>query len=527
MRRLLLGRQVPACTTEEEIISKRFRGEGVAARVGTLTPYHRESRSMSWKDRLAPWARFIVPTIIPGEQKKVRWLKLADKVNFPHMDEVSEASMGHITATFGHILHAPLPKPKVKGRPKTTYRRTISPVMPHPAAFTELVPQRGTDIRKHDSIVIHFMPAPGATSAGTTAPPLKLTMPFTGDEDFSNFVLPSDSTLNAPKPSFVKDLLFPEEAVDVRVERHRDLTLDIDQQSAFKEFIESSEFNLVQGRLQTPSNTRFSIPRAWLAYSGKEKAQASDETVDLPYLFGGLEIHQTVDLPWENDIILRYESIEAGQHGGTRQELSLVLDLAGRSWLGVQTSVSDLLSRLGSAVEGKYWPWSRGVAKVHELPHQNDPIWDQFKPEPAATETEEPREQSGLNESDDNPLSELFALKKSKPTPPQTLLDQEPGPVDNVSGELDSSLEAEQDSTRQGAEETSAGTSSTPESDSKPAAPSDSQTSAGPFSPTSPKQRNHLPKNLLRQPLPTADPADKNDRPKTQRRQPPPLDRHH
>lgn len=369
---------------------------------------------MSWKDRLAPWARFIIPTTIPGEQKKVRWLKLADNVSFPHMDEAAPgASMDQLTATFGHILHAPLPKPpKIRGRPKSVFRRTVSPVMPHPAAFTELAPQNGTEIKKQDSIVVHFIPAPGGTSTGLTAPPLKLTMPFSGDEDFSNFNLPSDSTLKSPKPSFVKDLLFPEEAVDVRVERHRDLALAIDQQSAFKDFIEKCEFNLAAGRLQTPSNTRFSIPRGWLTKAGRQ-VKASDEVVDLPYLFGGLEIHQTIDLSWQNDIVLRYESIEAGQHGGTRQELSLLLDLAGRSEQDVQTSVSDLLTKLGMAVEGKYWPWSRGAAKVHELPHNNDPIWDQFRPRPPPAKTQKKTPQEQPSENDDtedvNPEVEEWA----------------------------------------------------------------------------------------------------------------------
>lgn len=556
VRRLLLGRQAPDFSTEEQIIAKRFRGEGVAGRVGRLTPYHRENRSMSWKDRLAPWARFIIPTIIPGEVKKNRWLKLADKVTFPQK-EVSEASADQLTATFGHILHAPLPKPKVRGRTKTTYRRTVSPVVPHPAAFTELAPQRGTRIKKQDSIVVHFIPAPGGTPAGTTAPDLKLTMPFAGDEDFSNFTLPSDSTLTAPKPSFVKDLLFPEEAVDARVVRHLDPALDISQQSVFKEFIDASEFNLAKGRLHTPSKTQFTIPKAWLAQPGK----GNDEVVDLPYLFGGLEVRQAIDMPWQNETILRYESIEAGQHGGTRQELSLVLDLAARSLPDIQDSVHDFLDKLGDAVEGKHWSWSRGVAKVHELPHQNDPIWNQFKPEPTQkAKTKKAKEQLSDIEYD-NIVSEEEDLMAEE------MEQDEPGaPVEGFPGEVEPSpavsrsepidwnsgplsppsqyhqdrriashetLNAARDSPRdEGLQPLSElfklkqshppASPTAPEPDSIPAGPATTQTPVGPFSPTSSKQQKRAPKTIPVGPPPSTDTADRKHQPKSRRRQPPP-----
>lgn len=382
MRRLLLGRQTQIMATEEQIIGKRFRGEGVAAKAGTLTPYHRENRSMSWKDRLGSWTRLVTPVVVPAEVKKNRQMKVAGKVTFPHMDEVSKGSPDTLVATFGHILHAPTPKAKSKGKGRTTktYRRALSPIVPHPAAFTELAPGGGGMMR-HDSMVMHFIPSPEGT--GGTGPPLKLTVPFKGDEDFSNFSLPNESTLAAPRSSFVKDLLFPENTVDVRVERCQDLPLDLNQQSAFRDFISASEFNFGEGRLLTPSSVDFTLPKSWLTKPGLN-ADTSEETVEFPYLFGGLEMRQFISMPWQDGIILRYESVEAGQHGGTRQELSLVLDLTERSKLEVETSVHNFLSLLGDAVEGKCWSWSQGASKVHELPPQDDPVWDQFKPQSAS-----------------------------------------------------------------------------------------------------------------------------------------------
>ena len=393
VRRLLLGRQTPVVTTEEQVIGKRFRGEGIAAKAGTLTPYHRENRSMSWKNRLASWTRLVTPVVVPAELKKNRQMKVAGKVTFPHMDEISKGSPDTLVATFGHILHAPTPKAKGKGKGRTTktYRRALSPIVPHPAAFTELAPGGG-EITRDDFMVMHFIPSPEGT--GVTGPQLKLTVPFTGDEDFSNFSLPSESTLAAPRSPFVKDLLFPENTVDVRVERRQDLPLDLNHQSAFKDFISASEFNLDEGRLLTPSSANFTLPKSWLTKPGL-KADPSEETIEVPYLFGGLEMRQSISMPWQDGTILRYESVEAGQHGGTRQELSFVLDLVDRSRSEVEASVNSFLTLLGDAVEGKCWSWSQGVSKVHELPPQDDPVWDQFRPQSSSSlGADESQEQS-------------------------------------------------------------------------------------------------------------------------------------
>lgn len=365
--RLLRGRPTQRLQSEEQIVARRFKSQVAISQAGMLVPHCRENKSMSWRDKLRPWSRFVTPIGAPGEFKG-RWLKFAEKVRIPGPEPsiYEDNAWNRLTTTFGHILHSK-PEPGERRKMKQR-RRIIAPVVPHPAAFAEFIPKKEAELKKRSQIVLNFAPAPGTHDG--EAPEVRLTLPINSEDDLSNFSMPSSSTLNAVVPWFVKDTLIPEESVDVRIMQQREIPLDISEQKPIREFFAASEFNLAEGRLRTPSSTQFSMPKRWL---GKEDEQ--DSTVDLPYMFAGLEIHQTVDLQLQNHI-LRYSSIEAGQHGGTRQELSLEAKISVKHPEKAVGQMKSYLELVQTAIEGKCWSWTKGSDQVRELPSENDPFWE-------------------------------------------------------------------------------------------------------------------------------------------------------
>lgn len=328
---------------------------------------------MSWRDRLRHWSRFVSAIGVRGEFKG-KWLKFTEKVQLPapELSVFEDGAKNRLTATFGHVLHS---KPEGREAKKSKLRRRIiAPVFPHPASFTEFLPVKNSDMRKWSSIVLNFAPAPGNHEG--EAPEVRLTLPITSENDFSNFSMPKDSTLNAIVPWFVKDTLVPEESVDARIVQQREMPLDISKQKPIQEFFAASEFNLTEGRLRTPSSTQFSMPKRWL-----DKEAKGSSTVGVPYMFAGLEIQQTVSLAWKGHFLI-YNSIEAGQHGGTRQELSLEAKISTINAEKAAAQREQFLKLLEIAIEGKYWSWNKGSEQVRELPDEEDSFWQRNSSDP-------------------------------------------------------------------------------------------------------------------------------------------------
>lgn len=253
---------------------------------------------------------------MPTEKQRLS-LQLAARAELAQLpaSTVSDASKtSQLTmATFGHVLHPEESAKDTKTKQSDTARRILSPVIPHPAALVKLSAS-DEPVTQFTAIVLNFSPDTtqlhGLDDATASAlPRVRLTLPIDEMADLSNFDFPPSSTLNAISTQRVHDLLLPAESVDVRLMQQQLVSLDADQ-PALRKFLSASEFNLLEGRLRTPSRISFSsIPHV----DGKE---------DVPYLFMGLEVHQSVETTLGGHTI-RYESIEAGQHGGQRQELSL------------------------------------------------------------------------------------------------------------------------------------------------------------------------------------------------------------
>lgn len=330
-------------------------GRGKKPKGAVYMDYHREERSKSWRDKLRSWTRYIDAVAKPDD-KKLQSLQLASQVELvqlppaftPDGTRVSELTI----ATFGHVLHpADTTKgPSKKNTDKT--RRILSPVIPHPAALT-ILSAGDEPVTQSTAIILNFAPdttqQDGAAADAKLLPRVRLTLPVDETTDLSNFDFPPHSTLHAVTAQRIQDLLLPTESVDVRLTQQQLVSLATDQ-PALRQFLSASEFNLLEGRLRTPSRIALALPGGG----------GGVNTTDVPYLFMGLEVHQAVETSLRGHTI-RYESIEAGQHGGQRQQLSLhrASSAAGSKDDGFLQLVEDVAA-------GNVFSWNDGAALMQQ-----------------------------------------------------------------------------------------------------------------------------------------------------------------
>lgn len=316
---------------------------------------------MAWRDKLWNWSRRVQPVSNnPESQSNIS--KLSDSISLPEnkAGKIDDAAFFVTTATFGHILHS---ETDVSFAKLAKRRRILCPIIPHPAAFSTLKPDNAEPLTQETAIILNFAPRIDRESGLGKGPSIQLRLPVSSDSDLSNFSLPQDATFNAILPRYTKDVLLPDQSVDVRFAHHRSVPLDINQ-SSLKDFLAISEFNLLAGRLRTPSQVTFSIPEKMLNARYPANLQSS-KNADIPYVFYGLEIHQTVEMHWRQHT-LRYSSIEAGQHGGQRQELTIE---AGRSdkptaFKGEQRS--SFLQCVEDLASGNVFSWDEGHRAMKE-----------------------------------------------------------------------------------------------------------------------------------------------------------------
>ncbi|KAK5998841.1 hypothetical protein PT974_01225 [Cladobotryum mycophilum] len=356
--RLLMGSHTRDQQTDLQILTASKKNESKDA---LFISHQRERRSMSWKEKLQPWARYVTPI---GKQSigDAGSLHFSDNISLPESSAKTTQvdATNSISATFGHILHSKLGSKENK---MAKHARIISPIVPHPAALTP-IPLDDKPVFQQTSIILKFAPNPSqATKFKGAIPEVHLKVPVDPDADLANFSFPPDSTLHGVLPWHVYDVLLPGKSVDVRFSQHQLLPLDVNQQS-LKDFLAACDFNLLEGRLQTPSQTTFSIPSRWRSATGRSK---SSRVVDVAYQFMGLEIHQVAEVDWHGHT-LRYNSIEAGQHGGQRQELSLQLGLpqSNDKHTPTQEEKSHFLQLVEEIAAGKHFSWHQGYELIQE-----------------------------------------------------------------------------------------------------------------------------------------------------------------
>ncbi|GAO14825.1 hypothetical protein UVI_02005530 [Ustilaginoidea virens] len=330
--------------------------------------HQRDKRSMAWRDKLRPWYRFTNP-VGHATDAMTPALDFPRHVQLPRAHLASPEERVETVATFGHILHMEQGPRTAKSAAK---RRTLCPVVPHPAALTHTTADAPAPSAQERSIILNFAAdatAPSSSVGGAIPPPVRLRVPINALTDLSNFSFPRTSVLEAVLPWREIDILLPNESVDVRISQTRLLPLDAGQ-APLQEFLRASEFNPLQGRLLTPSKTTFSIPGTWVsaeqcrpAPAGQPAGQPANLLVNLPYTFAGLEIHQAIDLDWKGHV-LRYSSTEAGQHGGQQQRLSLASAAAaapGSSNGGMtRDQLQSFLTLVEETATGVHFSWHEG-----------------------------------------------------------------------------------------------------------------------------------------------------------------------
>ncbi|KAL7916415.1 mitochondrial inner-membrane-bound regulator domain-containing protein [Trichoderma velutinum] len=361
--RLLLEQTTKDTQTSVHIITP---SDISSTKDGVFVSHQRENRSMSWKDKLRHWSRFVTPVgqaTTSGENVSTQFPDVISD-----LEATKETEIVHqITASFGHVLHG---KNSETVAAMAKHRRLLSPVLPHPASFTSIT-EEDKHTAQRTTIVLNFSPDPShsSTKYDSKPPTIQLQLPVNPDSDLTGLSLPPDSALFGVAAQHISDVLMPSESVDVRLTQNHLLPLDLSQESV-KEFLSQSEFNLPQGVLKTPSKAKFSIPKAWVT-KAKTARKPSKATVIVPYIFMGLEIHQTVQLEFHGHTLC-YNSIDAGRHGGHRQELSLQAGPPqGKDeppFMLDKAEASRFLSLVDGVATGKYISWHNGSQLMRETP---------------------------------------------------------------------------------------------------------------------------------------------------------------
>ncbi|KAF4445310.1 hypothetical protein F53441_10922 [Fusarium austroafricanum] len=356
--RLLVGRVVPGSHNFLQCIPSQ--GEDEIS--GQLVQVQRHSRAMSWRDKLNKWLRVVAPI---EKSTQPSPLNLTASASLPESKVPLTGNKDATTATFGHILH---PEAGTSIKSLFRKRRILAPLIPHPAAFSALKPDDDQPLKETTTIVMHLVPhidgnkgRSGATKKSVEDPAVCIRIPVHPDADLTNFEIPKDMTAECYVPWHVNDVLLPTEAVDVRLEHKRSFALKV-VHPGLKKFLETSQLNLLEGELRTPSQATLSIPGSWI--NGSRSGNSNTKKRDVLYEFRGTEIHQTVEMPWRGHT-LRYSSIEAGQHGGQRQEITLQAGTPDEDRVAFQGERREtFLQLVEDMATGKYFSWSEGYKSI-------------------------------------------------------------------------------------------------------------------------------------------------------------------
>ncbi|KAI0195648.1 mitochondrial inner-membrane-bound regulator-domain-containing protein [Xylaria flabelliformis] len=291
-------------------------------------------------------------------------LKLSPKTKIPSSPvKWSNVSQTSTVASFGQVLHpyqSSNPTPLLSDLLASTDRRIFAPTAPHPLHLSKIGasdPDSTSSLQATTKVTLVLRFWPSATqsskkleSDATGAPILELRLAASDRE------IQGVESLRAITRTHHTDVMLPSSPVDVRFTQTQYETLqgrDAEALAKWRpllDFLKHSHLDLENGKIEVLPHQRFSLPRRMLADSttshhptqeGKEESTAelaeaeaeqqqqnetqSDDSVDnvrVHYEFVGLEFHRSVTLPYEGHQ-LTYTSIEAGQGGGRRAEVTL------------------------------------------------------------------------------------------------------------------------------------------------------------------------------------------------------------
>lgn len=279
------------------------------------------------------------------------------------------------SAIFGHILttynkDTGLTPTRSSIHDMATRASNFVPVVPHPLTLTELSfpserPGENDTVSAlpiSNTILIRFLIHPVSARQGLplVAPQLELRLsvsePLSAHEDPE---ITGVHSLRAVTATDHHEIPLPTKPVDLRITQRRSATLqgssdDLGAWKPIADFLARSRLDFGAGKLETASSQRFPIPLHLFGQSNstpgqegkKQRRQEGEDATDKVeqehkqeeeketspdwfstrlYEFAGLELHRSVSVPYpeDNRFSLVYTSIEAGQGGGRRAELSL------------------------------------------------------------------------------------------------------------------------------------------------------------------------------------------------------------
>lgn len=264
------------------------------------------------------------------------------------------------TAYFGHVLQAAMDAPEYSYLQEHGHNckhpRIFSAVTPHPLQLASLgLGGDPSDFEVSSSILVRFKPSvsPNPLEPMVPAPPLELRLNLSNDDVPR---LAGVHSFRALVDTHVHDIMLPTQPVDLRVVQTSSSHLqgrpqDLMDWQPIWDFLHRARLELEDGKLEMPHSQKFQVPPRLFAVNHQPPPEALDkvkappgrkarkarqiarllnskipddpnENISVLYDFLGLEIHRSVSIP-TGDFDLTYTSVEAGQGGGRRAELSL------------------------------------------------------------------------------------------------------------------------------------------------------------------------------------------------------------
>lgn len=236
---------------------------------------------------------------------------------------------------------------------------SFSPIVPHPLTLANLSPSLKNNknelVPTSSTILVRFFHNhdSAARALPLVAPPLELRLALSEPRSFhENPRITGVHSLRVFTATHHDDVLLPASPVDLRITQTRGAALlgspgALSDWQPIADFLARSHLDFGAGRLEMAKQQRFQVPLRLFSQSSAaapntkkrdqeqtkrgerqdegEMTQGGDPLRSTLYEFAGLELHRSVAVPFPEDdrFDLVYTSIEAGQGGGRRAELSL------------------------------------------------------------------------------------------------------------------------------------------------------------------------------------------------------------
>lgn len=305
------------------------------------------SQKLAWQERVETWERWTSPVpqwssdsaaqealipaaILPFNISSKQAVR-GPEISIDDAPSWTPEPQTETSAIFGQVVFArqkeasasPTPTAHSATELNTTLPRTFVPTLPALGSLN-LPSNLHEEGLWHTTIVVRFAPSPDISpELVASAPNLELRI------DADHKEIKSLTSLRAVQETFTGDVLFPTAAVDARLIQQRFFTLpgpSIEHHvPSILTFLSKSDLRPWDGKLNTPPVLLgVQLPRRLLSSTTTTTIPPSTDAdpVQVDYTLASIEVQRTVTAEYHS-LKLRYTSIQAGQRGGARSELSL------------------------------------------------------------------------------------------------------------------------------------------------------------------------------------------------------------